>query len=147
MIRRATYNDIPKLLPLAERFNDKYYGVPLDTEKTILVITWIIEDGIGFVSDTGFIGGGVVEDLMRDRTILQEVAWYSEGRDGVALLNAFITEGLKLDVDEIRVCTLATSSAFAGRLLQRKGFAPLETSYRLEIGECQLLPPSLPSPE
>jgi len=147
MIRRPTLDDIPTILPLAIKFNDEYYHTPLNLEKAILVITYCIEEGVAFISDTGFIGGCVVEDLMRDTTILQEVAWYSEGRDGIALLDAFIKEGHELGVDETRASTLETSPAMAGRLLQRKGFAPLELSYRLEMSAWLRSPPSSPSPE
>jgi len=147
VIRKPTLYDIPAILTLAMKFNDTYCTTPLHLEKVLLLITYCIEEGVAWISDTGFIGGCVVEDLMRDRTILQEVAWYSEGRDGVALLNAFIDEGKKKGVDELRVCTLEASSAMAGRILQRKGFAPLETSYRLEVGGCPLSLPSSPLPE
>lgn len=137
------------ILQLAHRFNDEYFGIPLNLEKTINVVTLIIEDGVGFVSDGGFIGGMIVEDLIRDWTVLQECGWYAEDKSGIALLQAFIDAGLELSVDDIRVCKLETSSPIVGRILQRKGFAPLETSYRLRTGanECPHLPPLLPSQE
>jgi len=130
-IRRATLEDIPAIIPLAIRFNDTYYRIPLNLEKAVYVITTIIEDGIGFVSEGGFIGGLSVEDLMRDWTVLQEVAWYSEDKTGMKLLEAFIEVGELIEVDEIRLSTLATSSPIVGKLLERRGFAPFEQSYRL----------------
>ncbi len=121
-------------MKLIQTFNRRYYGIPINSKKTIDMVAWIIEDGVGFISEAGFIGGVFVLDLIRDWTILQECGWYSEDKSGIKLLDAFIKAGYEAQVNEIRVCTLETSSAIAGRILQRKGFAPLETSYRLITG-------------
>lgn len=115
-------------------FNDAYHDVPINISKAIAVSAWIIEEGVGLISDAGFIGGVVVEDLLRDWTVLQEIGWFSKDRSGMKLLDAFIIASRDLKVDEVRVCTLETSSPIVGRLLQRKGFAPLERSYRLTTG-------------
>ncbi len=138
MIRRAELDDMTTIMELIQTFNRRYFGIPINSVKTMNMVAWIIEDGVGFISDHGFIGGVVVEDLIRDWIILQELGWYSEDKSGIKLLNAFIDAGKDLRVDEVRVCTLETSSPIAGRILQRKGFAPLETSYRLITGakEC-----------
>jgi len=137
MIRRATLDDMSTILPLAIEFNDKYFGIPLNLEKTINVITWVIEEGEAFISDGGFIGALYVDDLMRDWSVLQEVAWYSTDKTGMLLLDELIRQGKIAGVDEVRVCHLATSSPIVGKLLHRKGFAPLETSYRLITGAKQ----------
>lgn len=133
-IRDAELSDMDNILALINKFNDEYYGIPVNSVKTMDMVAWIIEDGVGFISDKGFIGGVIVDDLIRDWTILQELGWYSEDRSGMKLLDAFIEAGKDLGVDEVRVCTLETSSPIAGRILQRKGFAPLEQSYRLITG-------------
>jgi len=147
MIRRASYMDLGQIIPMAIKFNDEYVGIPLNLEKSVGVMLACIEDGEAFISDGGFIGGLYVEDLMRDWTILQEVAWYSTDKSGLKLLDALIDRGIEYGVDDIRVCHLATSSPFVGKLLQRRGFAPVETSYRLETGakKCPPSPPSSPS--
>jgi len=143
MIRRATLDDMSTILPLAIEFNDKYFGIPLNMEKAILVICMIIEEGEAWISNGGFIGALYVEDLMRDWTILQEVAWYSTDKTGMLLLDKLIRQWKISGVDELRISTLATSSKILGKLLQRKGFAPFEQSYRL-IGAGEWLQ-SLPS--
>jgi len=147
MIRPATLEDMTNIIALIHTFNDKYFGIPVNLKKTMEMVAWIIEDGVGLLSDRGFIGGVYVNDLIRDWTILQELGWYSEDKSGIKLLDAFIQAGRDHGVDEVRVCTLETSSAIAGRILQRKGFAPLETSYRLITGakQCPQSPPSSPS--
>lgn len=134
MIRRAIQEDIVHIYEMAEVFNKKYFGIPLYPERALTTIAYIIEEGVCFVSDTGFIGGMVADDLFRDWKILHEAGWYSEDKSGIKLLDAFIQEGRDLGVDEIKVGTLSTSPAMAGRILQRKGFAPLEQSYRLLTG-------------
>lgn len=143
VVRRAELSDMTQIIKLCERFNKEYFGIPLDLEKTIAMVVWIIEDGVGFVSTSGFIGGVPTTDLIRNWTLLQEFGWYAEDRSGIALLDAFIQAGRDLGVDEVRVCTLETSSPMAGRILQRKGFAPLETSHRLMLG-AHPCPQSLP---
>ncbi len=142
MIRHAELSDMKNIMKLIHEFNDKYFGIPVNDEKTREMVEWIIYDGVGFISERGFIGGVFVNDLIRDWTILQELGWYSEDKSGIKLLDAFIAAGRDAQVDEVRVCTLHTSSPIAGRILQRKGFAPLETSYRLKTGAtktCQQL--------
>ncbi len=134
MIRPALMSDMSHIMELVHEFNDTYFGIPLNDEKAREMVHWIIADGVGFISERGFIGGVVVDDLIRDWIVLQELGWYSEDKSGIKLLNAFIDAGKELGVDEVRVCTLQTSSPIAGRVLQRKGFAPLETSYRLITG-------------
>lgn len=133
-VRWAVLDDMPQIIPMAIKFNDEYFGIPLHMRRTIEVICYIIEEGVAFITDGGFIGGLVTDDLLRDWTVLQEVAWYSTDRTGLLLLDSFIREGEELGVNEVRVCTLNTSSPVVGKLLQRRGFAPLETSYRLQIG-------------
>ena len=134
MIRVAELSDIPNIMRLINIFNDEYFGFPLNYQKTLDMVLWIIEEGVGLVSECGFIGGVVVTDLIRDWIILQEMGWFSRDKSGIKLLDEFIRAGKVLKVDEIRVCILETSSPIAGRILQRKGFAPLETSYRLITG-------------
>ena len=142
-IRIAELSDMTDIMKMIVKFNDKYFGIPVNPVKTMNMVAWIIEDGVGFLSERGFIGGVIVDDFIRNWTILQELGWYSEDRSGIKLLEAFIAAGKCLGVDEVRVCTLETSSVMAGRILQRKGFAPLETSYRLITG-ANKCPQSLP---
>ncbi len=133
-VRPAIPADIGRIVYMVERFNAIYFDVPVSPVKTRNMVEWVIDEGVIFVSDSGFIAGMVTEDLFRDWTILQEFGWFAEDRSGIALLDAFIHAGHSLEVDEVRISTLSTSSPLAGRILQRKGFAPLEHSYRLKLG-------------
>lgn len=132
MIRPATLADVLPIMEQAQRFNDKYYPIPLNTRKALNWITFVIEEGVALVSDTGgFIGGINVEDPVRDWTALVEVCWYSEDRTGAALLKAFTAAGRELGVDEVRMTTLTTSPPIAARMVQLLGYQPMEVSYSL----------------
>lgn len=131
MIRKPDYSDIDHIMKLSIEFNDNYYHRPLNLEKTETLIKHIIDDGVAFVSENGYIGGLLVPDWVRDDINLLELGWFATDRSGISLLNAFIKEGKRLMVDEIRMCTMSTSPESASRLLERKGFKLIETSYML----------------
>jgi len=131
MIRQATQQDLWHILDLTEEFNTMYYHKPLDEVKTVGMIELIIEDGVCFVSDKGYIGGVVMPDSFRDANALVELGWFAKDNSGIKLLDAFIAEGHRLNVDEIRMCTMSTSPDIADKIILRKGFTLAETQYRL----------------
>lgn len=132
MIRPATLADVLPILEQAQRFNDRYYTVPLDIKKALNWITYVIEDGVALVSDKGgFIGGIKVTDPARNWDVLVEVCWYSEDRTGAYLLKAFNAAGIELGVDEVRMTTLTASPPIAEHMLNRLGYKPMEVSYSL----------------
>lgn len=131
MIRQATQQDLWHILDLTEEFNTMYYHKPLDEVKTVGMIELIIEDGVCFVSDKGYIGGVVMPDSFRDANALVELGWFAKDNSGIKLLDAFIAEGRRLNVDEIRMCTMSTSPDIADKIILRKGFTLAETQYRL----------------
>lgn len=132
MIRRADhFLDFWHILDLTEEFNSKYYHKPLDKAKTSDMISDIIEYGVCFVSDNGYIGGVVTPDPFRDANALVELGWFAKDNSGIKLLDAFIAEGRELGVDEIRMCTMSTSPVIAEKIILRKGFTVAETQYRL----------------
>ena len=131
MIRQATQQDLWHILDLTEEFNTMYYHKPLDEVKTVGMIELIIEDGVCFVSDKGYIGGVVMPDSFRDANALVELGWFAKDNSGIKLLDAFIAEGHRLNVDEIRMCTMSTSPTVADKIILRKGFTLAETQYRL----------------
>lgn len=132
-IRRAVLSDLDHIIGLTERFNAKYYDVELDPDKTEDAIVQLILHGIVFVSDNGFIGGVIAPDIFRDWTYLQELGWFSTDSSGYRLLNAFIKDARDRGIDEIRMCTLETSDPIAEKILLKKGFSPIERSFRLQL--------------
>ncbi len=131
MIRRAQVIDLRKIIDLTYEFNNLYYHTSLSYSKTSEMITHIIEHGTCFVSDEGYIGGLIIPDPFRDANALVEMGWFAKDNSGVKLLDAFIEEGHRLDVDEIRMCTMSTSPTVADKIILRKGFSLAETQYRL----------------
>ena len=131
MIKKATMQDFDHILALTQEFNNEYYPTPLNLDKTAIIITHMIEHGVVFVSDKGYIGGMVVPDMFRDSLALVEFGWFAKDSSGIRLLDKFIQAGRDSHVDEIRMTTLASSPAIATRILERKGFNLIESSYKL----------------
>jgi len=131
-VRDATTGDIEFLIEKAYAFNNDYYGIPLNREGLRDYLSAMIDSpaGVCLISDTGGIVGVVHRDPRWDWSVLVELAWYSEGRDGLALLAAFERRGADLGVDEIRMTTLAANPG-VDRVLARRGYEPVETSHRL----------------
>jgi hypothetical protein len=132
MIRKATTDDLDFILALTVEFNAGYYGRPLNMDKTKIMITHLITDGVVFVSEQGYIGGMLVTDMFRDDLALVEFGWFAKDSSGIRLLDKFIAAGKELHADEIRMCTMSTSPAVATRILERRGFNLIESSYKLD---------------
>lgn len=134
MIRAATVEDIPRLLEMGEKFaakaklTDHVGYVPADMANTF---AWMIEGGHPvFIGEAGAIGATSTQHPFNATHIAaQEVFWWSEGREGLRLLDAL--EGwCAANCHSLRMITLHSVRPEAtGRLYERRGFAPLEHSY------------------
>lgn len=134
MIRRAGLDDIPALLEMGARFSDKAKlasHVGYDRDSMAATFRAMIENGHPvFVSDSGAIGAlSLPHPFNQAHIAAQEVFWWSEGRDGLALLDALESHCAQ----ECHSLTMITLEAIrpqaTGRLYERRGFAPLEHSY------------------
>jgi len=134
MVRDCDLSDLEHLMDLAIGFNDKHYDVKLNRGKTYQYLRNLIqsEDAVVLCTGTGAIVGVKIDDPCRDWTVLVETAWYSEGRDGLRLLRAFEQRGRDMEVDEVRMTTLAVNSGVSP-VLERLGYLEIETSHRLLI--------------
>ena len=135
MIRVITEDDLDWLVDLTIDFNDSYYGIPLNINKTRRTLWGVItqEYGVGFRSDNGAIIGTIEDDPFRDYVVLQERGWFSTDRSGIALLRAFTNYGKEIGVNEIRMTTLEANKR-ADKLLLKYGYNPIETSHGLRLG-------------
>lgn len=133
MIRRARPSDKNRLCALVERFNDQYYPVPLNLEKTYRTVHNLVYHGTVFMTDNAFIGGSLVDDVFRDQKFLVELGWYAEDRWGLKLLDRFVEEAHYLEADEVRVNHMDTSNPAIARILERRGFKFADASYALRI--------------
>jgi hypothetical protein len=135
MIRPATLDDIPDLLAMGARFASRaalaeHVGYePADMENTFGVM---IEDPahVVLIGESGAIGGMSGPHPFNYRHVIaQELFWWSEGREGLALLKAF--EGwAQAHCHSLRMITLeAVEPQRTGRLYERMGYAPVEHGY------------------
>ena len=132
-IRKCTWQDTGWVTAIAEQFNNKLFDVPFNYDRGCEYIDRMIwnPDGVCFRGDYGAIIGVVAPDPFRDWTVLVEIGWYTEKPgEGLQLLDRFIDEGRSRGVNEIRMTTLERNKSVA-KLLERKGFVPIETSHRL----------------
>ena len=132
MIRHCDEDDLLWLLETATGFNDRYYGIPLDYSRADQYLYDMLRNPFRVMlrSDTGAIIGVIIEDPFRDWKVLVEIGWYSEGRDGLKLLDAFEEQGRCHKVNEIRMTTLESNKGVE-KVLARRGYVPVETSHRL----------------
>lgn len=123
--------DFPHIYRLTKEFNDQYFGIPLNGEKLERWFELVVEHGVIYHTDGGYIAGLVVDDPVRDWTALVENAWYARDRSGLRLLRKFIQHGRDIGADEIRMTTLNTTPPGVLTLLGRTGFEEIERSHRL----------------
>lgn len=135
MIREAVVSDIPRLMEMGGKFADKarlIEHVGYDPESMAETFAYMIEDEncAVFVGESGAIGGmKSPHPFNHDHWIAQELFWWSEGREGFRLLDAFEAWAGKT-CGTVRMITLeAVNPERMGKLYQRRGYAPLEHGY------------------
>ena len=134
-VRDCTYtDDLDFVMELMQRFNSKHYSVPICLDRLEEFTSRLLDMDTGVVlrTDKGLIAGTLVLDPVRNWSALVELAWYSEGRDGIKLLRAFEERGRVYEADEIRMSHLH-SYPRSGELLGRLGYTPVETSHTLKL--------------
>jgi len=133
-VRLATLDDIPALLAMGEKFAEKaklaeHVGYdPASMEDTF---SRMIDAGEPvFISDKGAIGALTFpHPFNHAHRGAQELFWWSEGCDGLRLLNALMAY-CEANCDSLSMITLeAIEPEKTGRLYQRYGFRALEHSY------------------
>ena len=133
MIRPATLADIPRLAEWGQRFAERAKLVdhvgyePADMANTFKVM---IEDHLVLVGDNGAIGAMKGPHPFNYAHICaQEVFWWSEGREGLRLLDG-LEPWARANCHSLRMITLESVDADrTARLYERKGYTPLERGY------------------
>lgn len=134
MIREATLEDIPALLEMGERFAQKANlseHVGYDPESMAETFSRMIEAGEPlFIGERGAIGALTCQHPFNyAHKSAQELFWWSEGREGLKLLER-LTWHCEAFCDSLVMITLeAIEPERTGRLYERLGFSPLEHSY------------------
>ena len=134
MIRSATAGDIPRLLEMGQKFADKarlIEHVGYDPDSMAKSFAYMIEDEncTIIIGESGAIGGSKSpHPFNHSHWFAQELFWWSEGREGLRLLDAFEAWAAQF-CKSIRMITLeAVNPERMGRLYRRRGYAPLERS-------------------
>lgn len=136
MIRDAAHDDIPHIVELGARMAAQaglQSHVGYDRESVAQTLAHLIDnpDGILICSDTGMIGG-ICHPHPFNLAVKagQELFWYSEGDDGLALLEACEAKARALGC---QFWTMISEEAMrpkaVGRLYERRGYRLLEHSY------------------
>lgn len=135
MIRAATVSDIPALLAMGERFAAKARladHVGYDPESMAATFRAMIErdEFCLFVGETGAIGGLVApHPFNHAQPIADELFWWSEGFEGLRLLQAY-EEWAASHGAIIRMTALeAVEPERMKRFYERRGYQPLERAY------------------
>jgi len=133
MVRTASVADIPAIVAMGAKFHAQA-DLPFtyDADAFADFAHGLIDGGTIILSDQGMIGGVVAPAFCGPSYLMAvELFWWAK-RDGLALLKAF--EGWAADqgANEVRLSTLAALPR-ADALVQRKGYAPNEISYRKVI--------------
>lgn len=134
MIRPAELEDIPGLLEMGRKFAERARlrdHVGYDPHSMMQTFAALINGGHPvFIGEQGAIGATLTHHpFNHDHVHAQELFWWSEGREGLALLKA-----LESYCDEhahsLTMITLeAVEPVRTGRLYERLGYVPLEHSY------------------
>jgi hypothetical protein len=134
MIRPATADDIPALLEMGERFSEKarlIESVGYVADDMRQAFEALIAGGHPvFIGEQGAIGGtSNPHPFNRAHIMGQEMFWWSEGREGIALFRAF-DAWCSENCHSLRMITLdAVHPERMGRLYERFGMKLLEHSY------------------
>ena len=140
-IRRATLQDIPRLMGMAaaEHAKSRLAGVPFDTTRAEQAFKRFIEElsTVVFVSENGFIMGMVQPLIFSRLWNAYEVAWYAADGKGMALLKAFVQWATAMQAVEVVVHNYAgviATEKFT-RVMARKGFDNLGCAYSKQLGD------------
>jgi len=134
MIRPATLGDIPALLEMGRKFAERanlQSHVGYDPHSMVQTFEMLIEGGHPvFIGECGAIGATQTRHPFNHEHITaQELFWWSEGREGLALLRA-LEAYCEEHAHSLQMITLeAVEPERTGRLYERLGYAPLEHSY------------------
>lgn len=134
MIRAATLDDIPALLDMGERFSQKAKlanSVGYDPASMADTFQAMIEGGHPiFIGERGAIGATSTPHPFNHAHIhAQELFWWSEGGEGLALLNE-LERHCEDHCHSLAMITLeAIEPGRTGQLYKKLGYVPLEHSY------------------
>lgn len=131
-VRAATPDDMPSLLDMGRKFHSaSQMPFRYDEGAVSALLERLVASDAGAVlmSDHGVIGGAIVPAYCDPNWMMAvELFWWAD-KGGIPLLRGFEDWAISMNVNEIRMTSLA-SLPRADRLLRAKGYAPCEISYQ-----------------
>ena len=134
MIRAATLADIPRLLEMGRKFADRAKlvdHVGYDPHSMVQTFEAMISGGHPvFIGERGAIGATQTpHPFNHEHIAAQELFWWSEGREGLALLRALEAHCAEHCHSLLMITLEAVEPERTGRLYERLGYRPLEHSF------------------
>lgn len=109
MIRICTTEDIPDLLEMGKKFCELSER-PFNEDSLITTFNNLINDGVLLRSEKGCIGGIIYPLFMSGEMVAQEIFWWSEDKQGRALLEQFESIAKDSGAKYVMMVSLAKSS-------------------------------------
>jgi hypothetical protein len=135
VIRAARHDDIPALLEMGEKFSSRaglVHHVGYNPEHMAATFAAMIdaEDHVILIGERGAIGAVCCPHPFNyDHKAAQELFWWSEGREGLALLTALETWARGRAASLQMITLEAVEPERTSKIYARKGFVPLERSF------------------
>jgi len=126
-IRRAVWEDIPRVIDLVERLVlATGMGQAVDRDWTGSTLASLITSPAGavWVTDQGFLAASVTRTVISPDLIAQEHGWYCEDRQGLRLLRAYEAWAADMGATCIQV-----STGIGGPDLARLGYRATELAW------------------
>jgi len=132
-IRDATLEDIPELVEMGRHFAAKAAPhVGFDADSVSQLLRGLIENPLGLClrGDNSMFGAITFPHPFNNaHKACQELFWWSEGREGIALLNEAIR---RADAAADSMVMITLESVHADRMAQfymKRGFRPMERGF------------------
>ena len=138
MIRRATAEDIPRIVAMGRRHHGMMpMTVDYDDASMAATVAQVMASAsaVCLVSDHGSIAGVITPQFFAAQAaVATELWWHSFDGSGLALLDALEAWARERGASELSVATLeAHRPAGAARVLSRRGFVPSQRVYAKDL--------------
>lgn len=135
-IREASHDDIPAMLAMAERFAckagiEETVGFCVDSVAALLAGLIDNPDGVALIGENSMAGGFVfAHPFNAAHRIGHEMYWYSEGREGLKLIQSLEAAFRERGADSVAMATLdALGADSLQKFYLRRGYRPLDRNF------------------
>lgn len=114
---------------MGQQFHASSGNGTFSPERMRKFLAGILDAGVIFITDDGFLAGLAAPELSSDWIVAHEVLWWSEGRCGAKLRKAFEAWASETGCDEVQFSHPA-ANATVGAILERAGYEPATKVWR-----------------